>query len=66
MNFWRIKWENIFGIIMGLVFIGMTIKYVILTGFNFNGVMFDLLYVSISILIVMWCVKMTRKLYLSK
>lgn len=66
MKFWRIKWENIFGIITGLILTGMTIKYVILNGFNFNVIMFDLVYVSVSILAVMWCIKMTRKFYLSK
>lgn len=66
MKFWRIKWENIFGMIMGIIFTEMTIKYVILNGFNFNVIMFDLLYVSASILVVMWCIKMTRKFYLSK
>lgn len=66
MNIWRIKWENIFGIITGSILVGMTIKYVIENGFNFNVIMFDLLYVSISILLIMWCVKMSRKLYLSK
>lgn len=66
MKFWRIKWENIFGLFMGLIFTAMTIKYVILNGFNFNVIMFDLLYVGASILVVMWCIKMTRKFYLSK
>ena len=64
MKFWRIKWENIFGIITGSILVGMTIKYVIQNGFDFNVIMFDLVYVSLSILAIMWCVKMTRKFYL--
>ena len=66
MKFWRIKWENIFGIITGSILAGMTIKYVIQNGFDFNVIMFDLVYVTISILTIMWCVKMTRKFYLEK
>lgn len=66
MSIWKVKWENIFGVITGSIFLGMTIKYVIQNGFNFNVIMFDLVYVAMSILIIMWCVKMTRKLYLSK
>lgn len=66
MKFWRIKWENIFGIITSLMMLAMTIKYVIENGFEINTIMFDLVYVSISIVVVMWCVKMTRKFYLSK
>lgn len=66
MKFWRIKWENIFGIITGSILIGMTIKYIILNGFDLNTIMFDLVYVTVSILGIMWCVKMTRKFYLSE
>ena len=66
MNFWRIKWENIFGIITGAILISMTIKYGMLHDFDYNVVAFDLLYVVVSIAIVMFSVKATRKFYLKK
>lgn len=66
MKFWRIKWENIFGIITGAILLGMTIKYIAINGFDLNIIMFDLVYVTVSILVIMWCVKMARKFYLSK
>lgn len=66
MNFFRIKWENIFGIVTGSILLSMTIKYIIINGFNLNVVMFDLVLVVLNMLAVMWCVKMTRKEYLKK
>ena len=66
MNFWRIKWENIFGIIMGIILTSMTIKWVIQNGFNLNVIMFDLVYISMSVITEMWCIKQTRKLYLNE
>lgn len=64
--FWRIKWENIFGIVMFSILTGMSIKYIILNGFNSFAFMFDILYVSLSSFVVMVCVKKTREFYLNK
>lgn len=66
MNIMRIKWENIFGIITFIVLGIMVIEWIKQNGFNLNVIMFDLVYVSMSIITVMWCVKQTRKLYLNK
>lgn len=66
MNLMRIKWENIFGIITFLILGVMTIEWVIENGFNMDVIMFDLVYISMSIITVMWCVKQTRKFYLGK
>jgi len=66
MNIWRIKWENIFAIITFIVLGVMTIIWIIENGFDMNVIMFDLVYISMSIITVMWCVKQTRKLYLHK
>lgn len=66
MNFWKIKWENIFGIITMSMLIAATIKFIILNGFDINVIFFDLIYLSITTLGIMWCVKMTRKFYLKK
>ena len=66
MKFWRIKWENIFAIITGSILVGMTIKWIMINGFELNTIMFDLLYVSLSILGIRWSVKMTRRFYLSE
>ena len=64
--FWRIKWENVFGIVMFSILSGMTIKYIIQNGFDSFAFMFDILYISLSSFIVMWCVKKTRDFYLGK
>ena len=64
MNIWRIKWENIFAIITLIVLGVMTIIWIIENGFDMNVAMFDLVYISMSIITVRWCVKQTRKLYL--
>lgn len=66
MDFMRIKWENIFGIITFLILGAMTIEWVIENGFNLDVIMFDLVYVTMSIITVMWCVKQTRRFYLKK
>ena len=66
MNIMRIKWENIFGIITFIVLGIMVIEWIKQNGFNLDVIMFDLVYVSMSIITVMWCVKQTRKLYLNK
>ncbi len=66
MNLMRIKWENIFGIITFVVLGIMVIEWIKQNGFNLDVIMFDLIYVSMSIITVMWCVKQTRKLYLNK
>ena len=66
MNLMRIKWENIFGIITFIVLGIMVIEWIKQNGFNLDVIMFDLIYVSMSIIAVMWCVKQTRKLYLNK
>lgn len=66
MNLMRIKWENIFGIITFIVLGIMVIEWIKQNGFNLDVIMFDLIYVSMSIITVMWCVKQTRKLYLNK
>lgn len=66
MNLMRIKWENIFGIITFVVLGIMVIEWIKQNGFNLDVIMFDLIYVSMSIITVMWCVKQTRKLYLGK
>lgn len=66
MNLMRIKWENIFGIITFVVLGIMVIEWIKQNGFNLDVIMFDLVYVSMSIITVMWCVKQTRKLYLNK
>lgn len=66
MNLMRIKWENIFGIITFIVLGIMVIEWIKQNGFNLDVIMFDLVYVSMSIITVMWCVKQTRKLYLNK
>lgn len=65
MNIWKIKWENIFTIITGSILLSMTIKFIVINGFNFNEVMFDLVYVVLSVVAVRWCIKMTRKFYLN-
>lgn len=65
MSFWRIKWENIFGIITGISLLSMIIKYVILYGFDLNIIGFELIFSIIFISGIMWCVKMTRKFYLN-
>lgn len=64
MKFWRIKWENIFAIITFVILGVMTIEWVIENGFDMNVIMFDLVYISMSIITIRWCVKQTRKLYL--
>ena len=61
MNLMKIKWENIFGIIMGIILTSMTIKWIIQNGFNLNVIMFDLVYIFMSIITVMFCIKQTRK-----
>lgn len=65
MNFWKIKWENIFTIITGSILLSMTIKFIVINGFNFDLAMFDLVYIVLSMLGVRWVVKMTRKFYLA-
>lgn len=65
MNFWKIKWENIFTIITASILLSMTIKYVVENGFNFDAIMFDLVYMTLSILVIRWCVKQSRKFYLN-
>ena len=65
MNFWKIKWENIFTIIVASILIAMTIKFVIINGFNFDTIMFDLVYMTLSLIGIRWCTKMSRKFFLN-
>lgn len=65
MNIYRIKWENIFTIIMGSILLGMTIKYIIINGFNLDVIMFDLVYICVSIMLIRWWVKASRKYFLN-
>lgn len=62
----RVKWENIFAIITGLILTSMTIRFFMINGFDFNLLMFDLLYVGIIIAIIRWSIKLSRRFFLSK
>ena len=64
MNFWRIKWENIFATLLGLILIIMTIKYITKNGFDLDVIMFSFIYSFISIIFVRWTTKMSRKIFL--
>ena len=64
MKIWRIKWENIFGLITSTVLLVVIIKYIMINGFDISKIIYDLIYASLSVLAVMWCAKMTRKFYL--
>ena len=65
MDFWRIKLENIFAITMILILTIMSIKYLIINGFDSFAFMFDILFVTLSSFIVWYCVKKTREFYLN-
>lgn len=64
MNLLRIKWENIFAIITGSILFVMTIKFVIQNGFDFNVIMFQILYATITIAITRWTFKISRRFFL--
>lgn len=64
MKIWRIKWENIFGLITSTVLLVVIIKYIMINGFDISKIIYYLIYASLSVLAVMLCTKMTRKFYL--
>lgn len=66
MKLLRIKWENIFAIITGLILVIMTIKYIIANGFDHNVFAFDIVYCYLSIVAVRWTIKASRKMYLNE
>lgn len=66
MNFMRIKWENIFTILIIVAIGSMSIKYVFSENFDLNIFMFTLLVIAVSTIAVRWCTKMSRKFYLGK
>ena len=64
MNLLRIKWENIFAIITGSILFVMTIKFTIQNGFDFNVIMFQILYATTTITITRWSFKLSRRFFL--
>lgn len=66
MNFFNIKWENIFTIIIIIAIGSLSVKYVFSDNFDLNIFVFTLLFVAFATTIVRWCTKMSRKFYLSK
>ena len=66
MNFMRIKWENIFTIVIIVAIGSMSIKYVFSENFDLNIFMFTLLVITVSTIVVRWCTKMSRRFYLGK
>ena len=66
IKFLRVKWENIFAIATSLILIGMTIKYFIINGFDFNNLMFDILYISLTIFAFWYSFRYSRRMFLEE
>ncbi len=66
MKMWKVKWENIFAIITGLILLIMTINFFIKNGFDFNVLMFEIVYAGLTIMALRWSIKLSRKFFLEK
>lgn len=66
MKMWKVKWENIFAIITGLILLIMTINFFEKNGFDFNVLMFEIVYAGLTIMTLRWSIKLSRKFFLEQ